>query len=51
MIRVRGELIPLEYPPLKPQDTRQLCYSVLTDAQKHRFEENRNWISLSECEV
>jgi twitching motility protein PilT len=41
MIRVRGELIPLEYPPLKPQDTRQLCYSVLTDAQKHRFEENQ----------
>ncbi len=41
MIRVRGELIPLEYPPLKPQDTRQLCYSVLTDAQKHRFEEDQ----------
>lgn len=41
MIRVRGELIPLEYPPLKPQDSRQLCYSVLTDAQKHRFEENQ----------
>ncbi len=41
MIRIRGELIPLEYPPLKPQETRQLCYSVLTDAQKHRFEENQ----------
>jgi twitching motility protein PilT len=40
MIRTRGELVPLDYPPLKPQDTRQLCYSVLTDAQKHRFEEN-----------
>ncbi len=40
MIRVRGELVPLEYPPLKPVETRQLCYSVLTDAQKHRFEEN-----------
>jgi len=40
MIRIRGELIPLEYPPLKPQETRQLCYSVLTDSQKHRFEEN-----------
>ncbi len=40
MIRVRGELIPLDYPPLKPQETRQLCYSVLTDAQKHRFEED-----------
>jgi twitching motility protein PilT len=41
MIRIRGELIPLEYPPLKPQETRQLCYSVLTDAQKHRFEEEQ----------
>jgi twitching motility protein PilT len=40
MIRVRSELVPLDYPPLKPQDTRQLCYSILTDAQKHRFEEN-----------
>jgi twitching motility protein PilT len=41
MIRVRGELAPLDYPPLKHQDTRQLCYSVLTDAQKHRFEEEQ----------
>jgi twitching motility protein PilT len=40
MIRIRGELVPLEYPPLKPVETRQLCYSVLTDVQKHRFEEN-----------
>lgn len=39
MIRVRGELIPLDYPPLKTQDTRQLCYSILTEIQKHRFEE------------
>jgi twitching motility protein PilT len=36
---MRGELVPLDYPPLKPQETRQLCYSILTDAQKHRFEE------------
>ena len=41
MIRTRGELIPLDYPPLKPTETRQLCYSILTDAQKHRFEENQ----------
>ncbi|MCA1960768.1 MAG: type IV pilus twitching motility protein PilT [Desulfomonile sp.] len=40
MIRVRGELMPLDYPPLKTQETRQLCYSILTEAQKHRFEEN-----------
>ncbi len=39
MIRVHGDLIPLDYPPLKTQDTRQLCYSILTDQQKHVFEE------------
>src|SRR5208337_3871920 len=40
-IRLHGELKPLEgAPPLGPADTKQLAYSVLTDAQKHRFEEN-----------
>jgi len=40
-IRVHGELKPLEdLPVLGPADTKQLAYSVLTDAQKHRFEEN-----------
>ena len=40
-IRLHGELKPLEgVPPLGPADTKQLAYSVLTDAQKHRFEEN-----------
>lgn len=32
-------LQPLDYPELTPADTKQLAYSVLTDAQKHRFEE------------
>jgi len=39
-IRVHGHLQPLDMPQLQPSDTKQLCYSVLTDAQKHRFEEN-----------
>ena len=40
-IRVHGELKPLEdIPPLGPAETKQLAYSILTDAQKHRFEEN-----------
>src|SRR3970040_2509570 len=38
-IRVDGRLMPLPYEPLMPQDTKRLCYSVLTDAQKQRFEE------------
>ncbi|MCS6886028.1 MAG: type IV pilus twitching motility protein PilT [Acidobacteriota bacterium] len=38
-VRVHGHLRPLDYPELTPADTKQLAYSVLTDAQKHRFEE------------
>src|SRR6266446_4200760 len=38
-IRVHGHLHPLDMPPLQPAETKQLGYSVLTDAQKHRFEE------------
>jgi twitching motility protein PilT len=40
-IRVDGHLRLLEgYKVLTSADTKQLAYSVLTDAQKHRFEEN-----------
>ncbi|MDP2682123.1 MAG: type IV pilus twitching motility protein PilT [Deltaproteobacteria bacterium] len=39
-IRVNGKLLPLEQlPPLTPVDTKQMTYTVLTDAQKHTFEE------------
>ncbi|MFC1850448.1 type IV pilus twitching motility protein PilT [candidate division CSSED10-310 bacterium] len=40
-IRIDGHLEPLDYPPLTAKDTKQLGYSVLTDAQKHRFEEDK----------
>ena len=44
-LRVSGKLRPMvpkgqELKPLGPADTKALCYSVLTDAQKHKFEEN-----------
>jgi len=39
-IRVHGKLRPLDMAPMGPADTKSLAYSVLTDAQKHRFEEN-----------
>ncbi|CAN5690120.1 type IV pilus twitching motility protein PilT [soil metagenome] len=40
-IRVDGHLSPLDgYRMLTSADTKQLAYSVLTDAQKHRFEES-----------
>jgi twitching motility protein PilT len=39
-VRVHGELRRLEFPDLAPSDTKALAYSVLTDAQKKRFEES-----------
>jgi twitching motility protein PilT len=38
-VRVHGKLTRLDQPLLGPADTKQLAYSVLTDAQKKRFEE------------
>src|SRR6266545_3568756 len=38
-VRVHGHLQRLMLPELTPSDTKQLSYSVLTDAQKKRFEE------------
>ncbi len=40
-VRVHGHLAPLPgFAAMSPSDTKRLAYSVLTDAQKHRFEEN-----------
>jgi len=39
-VRVHGHLRPLDMPPLTAADTKSLAYSVLTDVQKHRLEEN-----------
>jgi twitching motility protein PilT len=38
-IRVHGKLQTLDLPSLGPVETKALAYSVLTDAQKKRFEE------------
>jgi twitching motility protein PilT len=38
-IRIDGKLTPLDMPVMTAPETKQLAYSVLTDAQKHRFEE------------
>lgn len=40
MLRIDGKLVPVKNPPLSPSETKDLCYSILTDVQKHRFEEN-----------
>jgi twitching motility protein PilT len=40
-IRVHGHLQRLDLPDLGPAETKQLVYSVLTDAQKKRYEETQ----------
>ena len=45
-LRIDGKLRPLKLPALTPQETKQLCYSILTDSQKHQFEEE-NELDLS----
>jgi twitching motility protein PilT len=45
-LRIDGKLVNIDHPSLNPADTKALCYSVLTDAQKHKYEEN-NELDLS----
>jgi len=45
-LRIDGQLVPLKMAPLSPVDTKRLCYSILTEEQKIRFEE-RNELDLS----
>jgi twitching motility protein PilT len=46
VIRVDGAVVPLKMPPLSPSDCKKLCYGILTDQQKSRFEEE-NELDLS----
>jgi twitching motility protein PilT len=41
LLRIDGEIVPLKLPPLGPIETKQLCYSVLTEEQKIQFEKNK----------
>lgn len=41
MLRLHGRLQPTGFPPLSPAETKSLAYSILTDAQKHKFEEEK----------
>ena len=38
VLRVEGRMVRVKAPDLTSDQTRQICYSVLTDAQKSRFE-------------
>jgi twitching motility protein PilT len=41
VLRIDGQLVPMRLEPMTPVDTKQLCYSILTDSQKLRFEEDQ----------
>jgi twitching motility protein PilT len=45
-LRIDGSLLPLKTPALGPVETKQLCYSVLTEEQKVAFERD-NELDLS----
>lgn len=45
-LRINGKLTPIGSTPLTAAETKQMCYSILTEAQKHRFEEE-NELDLS----
>ncbi len=45
-LRIDGRLIAVKVPPLSPVDTKRICYSVLTEAQKASFESD-NELDLS----
>jgi twitching motility protein PilT len=40
-LRIDGSMVPLKTDKLTPVETKQLCYSIMTDAQKMRFEEDQ----------
>jgi twitching motility protein PilT len=41
LLRIDGAIVPLKLQPLSPIETKQLCYSVLTEEQKIQFEKNK----------
>lgn len=45
-LRIDGDLVPLKVDPMTAPDTKMLCYSILTDSQKQKFEEDKE-IDLS----
>jgi twitching motility protein PilT len=46
LLRIDGAIVPLKLPPLGPVETKQLCFSVLTEEQRAQFEKH-NELDLS----
>jgi twitching motility protein PilT len=45
-LRINGTLITIQVAPLTSAETKQMCYSILTEAQKHKYEQE-NELDLS----
>lgn len=41
VMRIQGFISRVQHPPLKPDQTKELCYSVITDSQKADFENTK----------
>jgi twitching motility protein PilT len=46
LLRIDGSIVPLKLPPLGAVETKQLCFSVLTEEQRAQFEKH-NELDLS----
>jgi twitching motility protein PilT len=42
LLRIDGSIVPLKLPPLGPVETKQLCFSVLTEEQRAHFEKHND---------
>jgi len=42
MLRVQGEIQPIEYAPLTAEEARDLLLEMMTDEQRGRFERDRD---------
>ena len=46
IFRIDGRLVPLNTEPLNRDQIQEMIYSVLSDTQKAKFEQERSWIFL-----
>ena len=42
VLRVNGQILKLDTEALNPEQTKAMCYSLISDEQKAKFEENKN---------
>ena len=45
MLRIDGDIVPLKAPKMGPVETKNLCYSILSDKQKQRREPEKKNIT------